>query len=87
VARQETFIGAYFDDDALHASLRERPRRVEALGVVGHCSDICADENDAMRRELAAARAEGREPEITICMPAGFCHYYEDPYVMIEDVR
>lgn len=87
VAGEETFIGAYFNDDALHSSFTEHPRRVEALGVVGHCSDICAEENEAMLRELDAARAEGREPEITICMAAGFCHYYEDPYVMIQDVR
>jgi hypothetical protein len=88
VAGEEIFIGAYVDDDALRSSLRERPRRTEVLGVVGHCSDICAEENEAMRRELDAAHAEGREPEnLVICMAAGFCHYYEDAYVQIQDVR
>jgi hypothetical protein len=66
---EETFIGAYFEEDALHASLAERPRRVEVLGVVGHCSDICSNSS-----------------EDVICMPVGFCHYYDGPYVMISAV-
>jgi hypothetical protein len=41
-----------------------------------------------VRRELEAAQAkEDRNAEIAVCFPAGFCHYNEDPYVQIQDVR
>lgn len=93
---EEIFIGAYVDDEALGRELRRRPRRVEALGVVGHCRDICAEENELLdvagaagsRREMAAARAEGRAPEsLVICMASGYCHYYDDAYLRIQAVR
>ncbi|MGQ0533106.1 MAG: hypothetical protein ACT4OF_10520 [Caulobacteraceae bacterium] len=76
VAAPIDFIGAYSRDATLLEPFRERSRRVEVLGVVGHCSDICAGEH-------------GRDEQgsTTICMPTGFCHYYDDPYVMIEAVR
>lgn len=76
-ASQYDFIGAYSDDPALLEPYRERERRVEVLGVVGHCSDICAD--GGVRQD-----AEGNT---IICMATGFCHYYADPYVLIEAVR
>lgn len=40
---EEIFIGAYFEDAAMREAFAVRPRRVEALGIVGHCSDICAE--------------------------------------------
>ena len=46
IAGETTFVGAYFDDETLRSSLAERPRRIEALGVVGHCGDICAGAAD-----------------------------------------
>lgn len=67
---EETLIGAYFVDASTRTALSERPRYAQALGVVGHCSNVCDD-----------ADAEA------ICMPVGHCHYYDDPYVMIQDVR
>ena len=73
----EYFIGAYAHDELTLRPYVERPRRVEVLGVVGQCSDICANspETDA-------------EGNTVFCMPAGYCHYYyADPYVMIEAVR
>jgi hypothetical protein len=67
---ESTMIGAYFIDGALRASFSERPRHTQALGVVGHCRNVCA----------------AADPD-TICMPSGHCHYYDDPYVMIQRVR
>jgi hypothetical protein len=66
----ETTIGAYFVDRSVQVALADRPRYVQALGVVGHCRNVCADS----------------DPD-AICMPIGHCHYYDDPYVMIQDVR
>jgi hypothetical protein len=76
-AAQYDFIGAYANDPALLAPFRERERRVEVLGVVGHCSDICAD----------GGVQQDADGNTVICMATGFCHYYGDPYVMIEAVR
>lgn len=67
---EETIIGAYFVDNDMRSTFSERPRFTQALGVVGHCRNVCAD----------------ADPE-AICMPIGHCHYYDDPYVMIQDVR
>jgi hypothetical protein len=72
----EYFIGAYSGDEALLRAFQNRPRRVEVLGVVGHCSDICAN-----------SPTTTPEGYTNVCMPVGFCHYYDDPYVMIEAVR
>lgn len=40
---EDLMVGAYFDDEAMADSFFEHPRRVEALGRVGLCEDICAD--------------------------------------------
>jgi hypothetical protein len=75
-AAQTDFIGAYSRDEALLDGFAERPRRVEVLGRVGHCGDICAE-----------GETRDEEGNVVICMAIGFCHYYDDPYVMIEAVR
>jgi hypothetical protein len=77
-ASQYDFIGAYSDDPGLLDPFRARERSVEVLGVVGHCSDICADGGGVQPTDAA---------DTVICMPAGFCHYHDDPYVMITAVR
>jgi hypothetical protein len=71
IAGEETLIGAYFEDEALRASLAERPRRVEALGVVGHCSDICANSGD----------------DVVCMAVGYCHYHYGDPYVMISAVQ
>lgn len=68
---EETFVGAYFEDHALRDALGVHPRRVEALGVVGHCSDICANPN----------------PDVFCMPVGFCHYYYGDPYVMISAVR
>jgi hypothetical protein len=73
---QIDFIGAYSHSENLMDSFSERPRRVEVLGRVGHCADICAE-----------GETRDEDGNVVICMATGFCHYYYDPYVMIEAVR
>lgn len=86
---ETTFVGAYFDEPALADALQDRPRSGQALGVVGHCADVCADNYRQWEEERAAAEREGREPsqDLPFCMPVGFCHYYDDPYVSVQQVR
>jgi hypothetical protein len=75
-AAQTDFIGAYSHSENLMDSFNERPRRVEVLGRVGHCGDICAE-----------GETRDAEGNVVICMATGFCHYHDDPYVMIDAVR
>jgi hypothetical protein len=84
---ERTSIGAYFADETLSdaASAWSRPRRVEALGVVGLCRNICADAN--ARASAAAGASSGGVTTFTVCLPAGWCHYYDDPYVLIDAIR
>ena len=86
-SREITFIGAYFADDALRQSFLNHPRRVEALGAVGHCRDICAEADKANRMQSVNADPNDSEVLAGICMPIGHCHFYDDPYVTVQAVR
>lgn len=86
---ERVFIGAYFAEPAMRDDYITA-RSVEVLGIVGHCRDICADENEALQRQAEAER-NGVAPEasedIPLCMPVGHCHYYDDPYILVQAVR
>jgi hypothetical protein len=83
---ERTSIGAYFANDTLTslAGRWQTPRRVEALGTVGLCRNICADANhDAVSTGVSG----GSVTTVTICLPTGWCHSYDDPYVLIASIR